>query len=174
VTCLTDRQASRLRFTPEPEPRVTAAPADHALLDALAADGRTSVPDLAAATGWSESAVRRRLDQLRRSGALLIQLEFDPRAFGYRAQTRLWITARPVDLATVGRTLAGHPEISFVGATTGVTNLMAEAICRDNADFYRYLTEKVSALPAVQTVETAPVMRTLKRIGEIDPSRRTW
>lgn len=75
------------------------------------------------------------------------------------------MSVRPSGLVAVAETLATHPEVSFVGITTGVTNLMAEVICRDTADLYRYLTERVGSLRAIQTMETAPVMRTLKRIG---------
>lgn len=167
LAALDEDRAARLRFTPAPESRVTADAADHALLEALARDGRSSHADLATATGWSESTVRRRLDHLRSSGALLIQLEFDPRALGFRAQARLWMSVRPSGLIPVAETMATHPEVSFVGVTTGATNLMAEVICRDNADLYRYLTERVSTLDAIQTMETAPVMRTLKRIGTL-------
>ncbi|MFI9559671.1 Lrp/AsnC family transcriptional regulator [Nonomuraea endophytica] len=165
LAVLDEERAAQLRFAARPEDQVTADAADHALLEALAADGRTDCAELATATGWSESTVRRRLDHLRRSGALLIQLEFDPRALGYRAQARLWMSVRPSGLVAVAETLATHPEVSFVGVTTGATNLMAEVICRDNADLYRYLTERVSSLEAIQTMETGPVMRTLKRIG---------
>ena len=164
---LDEEQASRLRFATTPERHVRAEAADHALLAALAIDGRAGYPDLAAATGWSESAVRRRLDRLRRSGALSIQLEFDPRALGYRSQARLWMSVRPSGSAAVARTLATHAEVSFVGLTTGVTNVMAEVTCRDTDDLYRYLTERVAPLRAIQTMETAPVTRTLKRIGTI-------
>ncbi|MFI7222171.1 Lrp/AsnC family transcriptional regulator [Nonomuraea angiospora] len=79
------------------------------------------------------------------------------------------MTVRPSELLHVTRTLAGHPEISFASVTTGPTNLLATAICRDNADLYRYLTERVSALDAVQTLETAPVLRTVKRTGALPP-----
>ncbi|GLY83656.1 AsnC family transcriptional regulator [Actinoallomurus iriomotensis] len=169
LAALEEERAARLRYTAAPENQVAVDATDHALLAALAADGRTSHADLATATGWSESTVRRRLDHLRRSGALLIQFECDPRALGYRAQVRLWMSVRPSGLVPVAETLATHPEVSFIGVTTGTTNLMAEVICRDNAHLYRYLTERVSTLDAVQTLETGPVMRTLKRTGTILP-----
>ncbi|WP_179836927.1 Lrp/AsnC family transcriptional regulator [Actinomadura citrea] len=171
LAALEEERAARLRYTAAPERRAAVDANDHALLETLAADGRTSLADLATTTGWSESTVRRRLDHLRRSGALLIQLEFDPPALGYRAQARLWMSVRPSGLVAVAETLATHPEVSFVGVTTGTTNLMAEVICRDNAHLYRYLTEQVSALDAIQTLESGPVMRTLKRTGTILPAR---
>ena len=166
LAALPAQKADRLRFTPEPADDTT-TPDDQALLAALAVDGRTSHADLATATGWSESTVRRRLAHLRRSGALRIQLEFDPKALGYKAQARLWLTVRPSGLVDVAQTLSTHPEVSFAGVTTGATNLMAEVSCADDAHLYRYLTERVAALDAIQTLETAPVLRTLKRIGTL-------
>jgi hypothetical protein len=53
--------------------------------------------------------------------------------------------------------------------TTGSTNLTAAINCRDNADLYRYLTERVSILDAISTMETAPVIRTVKRAGAVLP-----
>ncbi|MER6001332.1 Lrp/AsnC family transcriptional regulator [Nonomuraea angiospora] len=167
---LTAEQADLLR----PEPRtgsdgIVLQEEDHRLLDVLARDGRAGYTELARATGWSEATAKRRLRRLRGSGALTIQLDYSPRLLGYRAEARLWMAVRPSELLHVAGTLAGHPEISFASVTTGPTNLLATAICRDNADLYRYLTERVSALDAVQTLETAPVLRTVKRTGALPP-----
>ncbi|HEX6340849.1 hypothetical protein [Umezawaea sp.] len=38
-------------------------------------------------------------------------------------------------------------------------------VCRDGAHLYRYLTRRFGALPRIHTVETAPVVRTVKRAG---------
>ncbi|MFI9589165.1 Lrp/AsnC ligand binding domain-containing protein [Nonomuraea sp. NPDC052265] len=64
---------------------------------------------------------------------------------------------------------AHHPEVAFAGVTTGPSNLVAEVVCRDNADLCRYLTERVGALEAVLSMETAPVLRTMKRTGALPP-----
>ncbi|MEN3535094.1 hypothetical protein AAH991_08290 [Microbispora sp. ZYX-F-249] len=37
--------------------------------------------------------------------------------------------------------------------------------CRDTAALYLYLTERVAPLDGVREVETAPVIRTVKRVG---------
>ena len=62
--------------------------------------------------------------------------------------------------------MAAHPEVDFCAATTGPTNLMISASCRDNADLYRYLTERIGGLPLISDVQTAPVMRVIKRAGQ--------
>ncbi|MEV0619429.1 AsnC family transcriptional regulator [Nonomuraea sp. NPDC050404] len=169
LSALTPEQAAELRPPPTERAEVLLREEDHHLIDALAGDGRAGYAELAKATGWSEATVKRRLAQLRTSGALHIQLDYSPRLLGYRAEARLWMSVRPSELLHVARTLAGHPEIVFAAVTTGPTNLLAAAVCRDSADLYRYLTERVSALDAVQRLETAPVMRTMKRTGSLPP-----
>jgi DNA-binding Lrp family transcriptional regulator len=170
LAALPPEKADRLRFTPDPHDQATTTPDDRALLAALAVNGRASHADLATATGCSQSSVRRRVEHLRRTGALRLQLEFDPKALGHKAQARLWLTVKPSGLVDVAQTLASHPEVSFAGVTTGATNLMAEVNCVDDAHLYRYLTEQVAALDAIQMLETAPVLRTLKRIGTLTPT----
>lgn len=158
---LTAEQVASL--TPEPptnEP-VTLDDEDHALLAALAHDGRTPYTEL----GSSESAARRRLRRLRRAGVLVFDLDVLPEVLGYHAEARLWLTVRPSGLAATAATLAAHPETSFTAVTTGRTNLVATVICRDSTDLYRYLTERIGVLDDIHTVETAPLMRTVKRAG---------
>jgi DNA-binding Lrp family transcriptional regulator len=139
--------------------------ADRPLLKALARDGRAPYPALAAATGWSESTVARRIEVLRAARLLHFDVDVDSRALGYRTDARLWASVAPSSLAETGAAIAAHPEVAFCAATTGPTNLLVSAVCRDSEDLYRYLTERIGALPLVREVETAPVIRTVKRAG---------
>src|SRR6185295_10309260 len=61
------RSCSARGRTPPP-PRTPLGPEDEPLLKELARDGRASTAALAAAIHWHESTVRRRIDELRRSG----------------------------------------------------------------------------------------------------------
>lgn len=126
-------------------------------------DGRASHAELAAATGWSESTVRRRMDQLRAAGVLYFDVELDMPAFGFRSATWLWLSVPPADLAAAGAALAKFPEVAYAAATTGAANLAACVICRDETEFYEFLTAKAATLPGVQRVETAPIIRTVKQ-----------
>ena len=140
---------------------------DTALLSALAADGRTPFADLAAATGWSETTVRRRFEQLRDSGALYFDLELDMPTFGFRSTAWLWMSVPPSHLAEVGAALAKFPEVAYAAATTGPANLSACVVCRDAESLYEFLTAKVGPLPGVERVETSPVIRTVKQASPV-------
>lgn len=138
---------------------------DAALFQALAVDGRMPCADIAA--GWSESTVRRRLDQLRDAGAVYFDLEVDMAAFGFRWLAWLWLSVSPSRLAEAGATIAKFPEVAYATATTGPANLAVCAVCRDEAEFYEFLTARVGALGGVERVETAPVIRTVKQASPV-------
>ena len=140
---------------------------DDALLRVLAHDGRAGYAELAAATGWPESTVRRRMRELHGSGALYYDVEVRPAVFGFRAPVLLWMTVAPARLAAVGAALTEHEEVVFAAATTGETNLVATVICRDMAEFYRYVTERISGLDGVDRVASAPLLRHVKQLGSV-------
>ena len=171
LRALTDEQAARLRPPPGDarpgDDPITLDEADHVLVAALSSDGRSGHADLAAATGWSESTVRRRLAQLRQAGVLYFDVDIPPGLLGHRAEAFLWMSVKPAELAAVGEALARHPEVTVAAATTGPTNLFAGVACRDSHHLYRYLTERIGALEAVHHVETAPMIRMVKRAGAV-------
>jgi DNA-binding Lrp family transcriptional regulator len=150
-----------------PHGDVEATDLDAALFAALALDGRTPYAELAAAAGWSETSVRRRMDQLRDAGALYYDLELDMPAFGFHAPAWLWLSVPPAHLAEVGSALAKFPEVAYVAATTGPANLAACAVCRDEEALYEFLTSRVGALPGIARVEISPVIRTVKQASPV-------
>lgn len=135
--------------------------ADRLLLDALRDDARRSYAELAAATGSTASTVARRITELRARGALFFDVDIDPSMLGVTVSALLWMQVAPAHLDAVATELAGHQELAVVAATTGPTNLVAHALCRDAEELHHYLTRKV-ALTAIARIETAPVLRTYK------------
>jgi DNA-binding Lrp family transcriptional regulator len=168
VNALSEHQQRQLRpadRAPTGDPPLTGA--DRALLDAIRRDGRTSQADLAAATGWSAATVARRLTDLRGRGAIFFDVELDDALLGVTTQALLWMAVAPAHLDRVAATLAGHDELAVVAATTGPTNLVAHALCAGPGDLHRYLTHRLGAVEAIRTLETAPVLRTLKAAGAL-------
>jgi DNA-binding Lrp family transcriptional regulator len=150
---------------PAPGPRPAAE--DEPLLKELARDGRASCAALAAAIHWHESTVRRRIDELRQAGLLYFEVDIDNRVLGLNAHAILWLSIEPARLEEAGTALARHPEIPFAAATTGPSNLVASAVFRDAQHLYEYLTGELASLPGMRSVETAPIIRTLKRTGSV-------
>ncbi|MEU7060597.1 Lrp/AsnC family transcriptional regulator [Streptomyces sp. NPDC046197] len=161
-SALLERAAADAAHTPR-QP----GPQDAALLAALERDGRADQGELARATGWSPVTVARRLAGLRAGGALFFDVEVDAALFGVTTRALLWMSVRPAHLEPVAKALAGHDELAFVAATTGPTNLVAQALCRDPADLHRYLTRRLGSLAAIRSLETSPVLRNLKAASPV-------
>ncbi|NUS92853.1 MAG: Lrp/AsnC family transcriptional regulator, partial [Nocardia sp.] len=138
---------------------------DHRLFHALAADGRAACADLARQVDWSESAVRRRLTELRAAGVLRFDIEVEPAGFGFSVQCALWLSVHPTRSASVAATLAADPGTAYLGATTGSHNLFAVTISRDAESLYTYLTERIAALPGIERVDTAQITSYAKRFA---------
>ncbi len=135
---------------------------DDALMAALQRDGRASLAELATATGWSAATVARRLADLQAGGTVFFDLEIDPAPLGATTQALLWMAVAPAHLDRVAKKLSAHPELALVAATTGSATLVAHALCPDAAALHHYLTHRLGALDAIRTLETAPVLRTIK------------
>jgi DNA-binding Lrp family transcriptional regulator len=165
VDVLTEEQVRAL--TPPPVTGTASlTPGDDRLLAALLRDGRTSYADLAAATGLSASTVTRRVEELRRTGAIFFDIEVDDTRLGITTQALLWMSVMPAQLDRVATVLATHPELAVVAATTGPTNLLANALCPDTEALHVYLTTRLAQF-AITAIETAPVLRTLKAVAPV-------
>jgi DNA-binding Lrp family transcriptional regulator len=165
VDVLSPEQVARLRPPPAAQgERVTLDDTDRRMLTVLERDGRTDFTALAAATGRPATTLRRRLAELRANGAVYFDVDYDYRSLDLASQTMLWLSVAPDQMVAAGEALATHPEVPFAAATTGSTNLYASVLCPDPSALFHYLATKVAALPAVQRMETAPVIQTLKNL----------
>ena len=152
---------------PAIEPDTTPAvldDADEALLAVLSRDGRAPLTELQARTNLPESAVKRRLDRLRSTGVLYLDVQFNHEHLGHDVVAMLWLTVAPASLGDVGRTLASHPEVRFAAATTGQANIVAATLHPSTGDLYTYLSDKIGALDGVHSVETAFTLREVKQL----------
>ncbi|WP_242903080.1 Lrp/AsnC family transcriptional regulator [Actinomadura terrae] len=164
---LDERQRERLRPSFDTSDDRPPTSADRALLDVLGRDGRAGLADLAEATGWSRATAARRLAALRARGSVYFDVEVESRLLGARTQALLWMSVVPARLDEVATAVAGHEEMAVVATTTGPTNLVAQALCAGYADLHRYLTRRLGPLEGIRSLETAPVLRTLKRSGPL-------
>ena len=138
---------------------------DDKLLTALAADGRASLVDLAAAAGVTPGRASRRMQALLSSGVLYFDVEIAPLALGYRARANLLMRVHPAQLKAVGRAMARMPEVAFAAAVSGPHNLHAVVHSRDLDELFEFTTDRVGALPGVETLEISPTLWQVKQVG---------
>lgn len=164
---LSPDQVAALGADPGPNPgadgreHVVLDEGDRRMLNVLGRDGRAELADLSAATGWSQSTVRRRLAQLRSTGAVFLDVVYDYQIFDLSTRVLVWASVAPSELRTAGEAIAQHPEVAFACATTGASNLHAVLLCKDLHSLYTYVTTRLAEL-GVRQLETSPIMRPFK------------
>ncbi|MFI9082064.1 AsnC family transcriptional regulator [Streptomyces sioyaensis] len=173
LNALDSDQVQTLQRAPSPakEP-VVLGDVDHALLAVLSRDGRAGYSELAQAAGRSESTIRRRLDHLRRNGALTFEVEIVPSHFGLHTEAAIAACVAPHQLADTARALAHDPEVTWAAATTGPTNLVATVICHNREALYAYLTDRIGALKTINQLEIMPVLRHVKQLRLLTDGNR--
>ncbi|MFD3490561.1 Lrp/AsnC family transcriptional regulator [Streptomyces sp. NPDC058690] len=170
---LSEAEQIRLRVPAPPEAPDAACladtwnEADTRLVRTLSEDARADLGRLAAATGWSESTVRRRIGQLRETGALVFEVEVDPALFGFRIESLIWLEVAPAALGTVTEALSRHSSVAFAALTTGPSAIFAIVECRSADALCEYMSTELADLPGITRVETALTQRRTKRAGPL-------
>jgi DNA-binding Lrp family transcriptional regulator len=136
---------------------------EFAVARVLAADGRASYAQIAAAVGISESTAARRVESLARRGCLRFRTLFDSTLLGLDVEFMQWFVVEPGELENVGAQLAKLRSTQYVSATTGRFNLCLHGVLPGYGDLYHYMTDVVGALPGVRTADMTLQTRTLKK-----------
>jgi DNA-binding Lrp family transcriptional regulator len=136
---------------------------EQALVDLLSEDARASFTVMAQRLGTSESGVRRRLDALVREGRIRFSTIVDPELLGYTASTMYWLQMDLCHVEEAARTLAAQPDVRYVAATAGYSDITVEVVLRDQRDLHRFNTQVLGALRGLHRAEAGLQLATLKR-----------
>jgi DNA-binding Lrp family transcriptional regulator len=176
-TFKTSDQWSRTLLDPDaapepPRPRPLSAPAEkHAKLDemdmrllaALGGDGRRSYADLSAELGLSETAIARRVTALTSSNRLYFVAMVDSAALGFELEVLVRLRVELAALESIASDLTAMPEVRYMSATTGYSDLVFEGIFQDTDALYNFVTHTLGALEGIREVEVDVMLDTIKR-----------
>lgn len=122
---------------------------------------RTNV-DLAQQLGVSEATVRRRINALVADEFVKIVAVADPLKIGYPVVAIIALHCQPSQLDEVERALNQLDEFRFIGMTLGTYDFVAEAWFESLGDLTEFITQRLSAVPGIQRIETAHVMKMVR------------
>ena len=144
---------------------------DRRIVAALVDDGRATYAEVGARVGLSASAVKRRVDRLRGSGAITgFSARVDPSALG-------WTTEAYVELFCRGRTspaeiaaaVGKHPEVVAASTVTGEADALLHIRAADMRHFEQ-VVERISAEPlVVRTRSVIALSRLVQRPEALPP-----
>jgi Lrp/AsnC family transcriptional regulator, leucine-responsive regulatory protein len=116
---------------------------DRQILALLVEDGRRTYDDIGRRVSLSAPAVKRRVDRLRREGALRgFTAVIDHSAFGDHTEALVELFFAPGTLLErVAATLRAHPEVVEAWSVTGEADAIARVRTHDNAHLERVIME---------------------------------
>lgn len=116
---------------------------DKQILALLGENARRSYGDIGERVALSAPAVKRRVDRLRSSGALVgFTTVVDDAALGATTEALVELFYAPGTLLDeVAETLRGHPEVVEAFSVTGDADAIARVRTQDNADLERVIME---------------------------------
>ena len=136
---------------------------DRALLRHLQVDGRITIAALAQRVALSESACRRRVEQLEQTGLIAgYGARLDAAQLGFSLSGFVSITLGAQtdrDLAAFEDAVRAAPEVLECWLMTGDADYLLRVVARDVADLERIHREVLTRLPSVVRVNTAIAMR---------------
>lgn len=127
---------------------------DLKIVRTLQQDGRTSYSDISKAVGVSAGTVRNRINQMRSSGMLSVNVWLDPRRSGLGIHATLLLKVRPGRLVEVADALSGLDEASYVATLVGAYDAVADVFCRDVAHLRGLIHDKIQTIDGVLDVLT--------------------
>ena len=136
---------------------------DMSLIAGFGSDGRRSYADLSQELGLSETTIARRVNALVADRRMYFVTLVDPRSLGFELEVLLHLRVDLSALESLANALAGRPEVRYISATTGYSDLACEAVFRDTDALYDFITQTLGPLKGIHEVEAAIELETIKR-----------
>jgi len=146
---------------------------DRKILSALMKDGRLTNSELAAKVGFSPSSYWTRVRRLEAEGAIeryvaiISQAALGMANFVFVEITLEKHTDKALD--QFGAAVARMPEVVEADLVTGEYDYLIKVAVRDNADYERYLRERLYRIEGVRHTRSTFSLRALKWSTSIDP-----
>jgi DNA-binding Lrp family transcriptional regulator len=146
--------------------------AQHADLDRklsvlLGMDGRASYADLSHQLEVSEATVRRRVDQLLRSGAVILRTEVSAERVGWPVSAIMSLDVPVTLLGEAARTATRLRQVRLVATVAGSPSLIVVAWLKDLEEIHELEGQLVDTVPQLQVQSRLTVLHTVKRMGRI-------
>lgn len=135
---------------------------DRQIITALKKDGRTPFAQIAEQMDVSPGTVRQRYYQLVEDGVLQVVPVTNPTLLGYSVMALIGVRVDGSRLREIGQRIAAFEEVIYLVLTTGTYDILAEIICRDNAHFLEFLTQRLRAVEGVRNTETFTYLEIIK------------
>jgi len=132
---------------------------DREIVRLLQRSGRTSNTEIGRALGLTETTIRKRIARLLDEGLVNIVAVPTPEAVGTTMSAIIGVSVDLRRLDAASKTIAGFPEVRYLGISTGRYDIILEAFFGDTEHLLSFVSERLGTLPQVTGVETSIILR---------------
>jgi Lrp/AsnC family transcriptional regulator for asnA, asnC and gidA len=137
---------------------------DHQIISSLREDGRMSFAEIARRLDVSPGTVRERYHRLLQSRLLQVVTVTNLPMMGYRMMALIGMKVDGSRLREIAREIAALDEVIYLVLCTGTYDLLAEVVCRDNADLLKFLTERLHSITGIRDTQSFVYLDIVKEI----------
>ena len=117
---------------------------DRKIISRLEIDGRTTLKDIAKATGYTGMGIKKRIDKLLREGAIKISAQMNPKYFNLVAAVVLIETDGPETAQRLLKRFKECPRVIHIFTTIGGYNIVALVVAENQETLESISIEKCS------------------------------
>lgn len=139
-------------------------PIDQQIISMLQKDGRLSFAEIAETLKVSPGMIRLRYNRLVENGNLRVVAITNPLKLGYETMAMIGIRAEGNKVMQVAEKIKELPDVIYLIVTSGKYDILAEVMCRDQADLLEFLTKKLYPIDGVRESETFMHLKIMKEI----------
>jgi Lrp/AsnC family transcriptional regulator, regulator for asnA, asnC and gidA len=136
---------------------------DRRIITLLQVDGRASNVDIGRSLGLAEATVRKRIERLLADGVMRIVAVPATERLGLPLETVIMLKVDLDKVSRVGEQLATLKEVRSVQYTTGVYDIILEAVFPSDDELLEFLASRLSSIPGIRDTATSHVLRSIKR-----------
>lgn len=138
--------------------------ADRLMHAALVENGRRTFDELARLAGVSEATARRRVDQMRQNGQLVVRAVVDPAVLGLPIKALIWVQTAPRQIDALTAAVEATPGIRYASRITGPYQVLLAVDLASQTDLDHVVTRTEWARYA-DAIDVSVVIATGKRGG---------
>lgn len=136
---------------------------DKEIIRNLQVDGRCSFAEIAARLHLTERTIRRRTSELRQAGILRIVGVTNPFRVGMNTVAVVGVRVDRQNISEILSRLCSLREIRYVALSTGVYDLIFEAVLPTNSDLKDFLVDRLSQIEGIVQTDTSLVLEIRKQ-----------
>ncbi len=136
---------------------------DRKIIELLLKNSRMNYSDIAKVLGISDTAVRKRIRNMEKSGVIRgYTLSVDPHTLGYKCVAILGIDTESEKFYYVANALKDMDEVKCVDMASGENMIVVEIWAKDGEQLARIISENIGKIDGVKKVKSSIVLQKLK------------